>query len=190
VDIIGTIRNAPVVDLGIFLGLFLFFILGAMQGAIRRLLGIFSILFAFLVAADLRAPAGDFLADNWRQFPREYNHLLAFIIVFCIATVATSIAIQGFYNRSEIYAAHPIVDDVIGGLLGLAQGLLLLIIIVTIFDSYTLPTAQPGDLDQLRQIQDLVHKSSIAGGVKDVAVPAFVHLLGILLPSDLVATYP
>jgi hypothetical protein len=81
------------------------------------------------------------------------------------------------------------VDDVVGGLLGLAQGLLLLIIIVTIFDSYTLPTAQPGDLDQLRQLQDLVHKSAIAGGLKDVVVPAFVHLLGILLPSDLVSTY-
>ncbi len=50
------IFSAPVIDAGIFLGLFFFFIIGMMQGAIRRILGIISILFAFLIAANLRDP--------------------------------------------------------------------------------------------------------------------------------------
>jgi uncharacterized membrane protein required for colicin V production len=188
-DIFGTIRGAPIVDLGVFLGLFLFFILGVMQGSIRRFLGIISILFAFLLAANLRDAFGDFLAQNWTQFPVEYNRLLAFILLFGVGTAATSITIQGFYKRTDFYAAHPIVDDVLGGLLGLAQGLLVLLIVVTIFYSYTLPPAQPGDLDQLRQVENLIHQSTIAGGIKDVGAPLFVHILGILLPSDLVSVF-
>ena len=39
-DILGGIRSAPVVDLAILAGLFAAFIAGAMQGAIRRILGI------------------------------------------------------------------------------------------------------------------------------------------------------
>jgi uncharacterized membrane protein required for colicin V production len=190
-DIIGTIRGAPLVDLVIFLGLFLFFILGVMQGSIRRVLGIVSILFAFLLAANLRAPVGDFLAQNWTQFPPEYNHLLAFIIIFCLGAVASSILIQGFYKRTDIYAAHPVVDDIVGGLLGVLQGLLLLIIAVIILNSYILPEPKSGDVDLLRQAQNaIVHQSAIAGGVKDVIVPPFVHVLAIILPSDLVATFP
>lgn len=189
-DIIGTIRSAPVVDLGIFLGLFLFFILGVMQGSIRRTLGIISILFAFLLAANLRDAFGGFLAPNWTQFPVGYNHLLAFVIIFCVGAVASSILIQGFYKRTDIYAAHPVVDDILGGLLGLAQGLLLLIVVVIILDSYTLPPAQSGDVSLLRAAQDLVHDSAIAGGIKDVIAPPFVHILSFLLPSDLVATFP
>jgi len=190
-DIIGTIRSAPLVDLAIFMGLFLFFILGVMQGSIRRLLGIISILFAFLLAANLRGPAGDFLAQNWTQFPSGYDHLLAFVIVFCVGAVTSSILIQGFYKRTDIYAAHPVVDDIIGGMLGLLQGLLLLIIAVIILNSYILPDARPGDVGLLRQAQNaIIHDSAIAGGVKDVIVPPFVHVLAILLPSDLVATFP
>ncbi len=190
-DIYGAIRGTPLVDLAIFVGLFAFFVLGVMQGSIRRLLGIGAIAFAFLVAANLRAPAGDFLAGNWTQFPLGYNRLLAFVIIFCVGMVATSIIIQGFYKRTDIYAAHPVVDDVVGGLLGLAQGFLLLIVTVIILNSYTMPPPQSGDVDQLRQIQTLVvDHSAISRGVKDIVVPPFVHVLSVVLPSDLVATFP
>ena len=54
-----------------------------MQGAIRRIVGIVSIVFAFLVAANLRDPVGGYLADQWQQYPSGYDHLLAF--GFCSA---------------------------------------------------------------------------------------------------------
>lgn len=92
-DIVGTIRSAPLVDLALLIALFGFFFLGVMQGAIRRLLGIVSILFAFLLAANLRDPVGDFLAKNWTQFDLGYNRLLAFSIVFVVGTAALSIVI-------------------------------------------------------------------------------------------------
>jgi uncharacterized membrane protein required for colicin V production len=184
------IFSAPVIDLGIFLGLFFFFIIGMLQGAIRRVLGIISILFAFLIAANLRDPFGRVLAENWTQFSPGYDHLLAFVIAFIAGAVASSVLIQGFYKRTEIYAKQPIVDDLIGGALGLIQGALLLLVVVVILNSFTLPTAQSGDVSFLRNAQDAIHKSTIAGGVKDVLAPPFVHVLSFLLPSDLVAVFP
>jgi uncharacterized membrane protein required for colicin V production len=182
--------SAPVVDLAIFLGLFFFVIIGVMQGSIRRILGIICFLFAFLVAASLRDPAGNILAGNWTQYSSGYNHLLAFVIIFIIGAVGLSILIQGFYKRTDIYAKHPIVDDIVGGTLGLLQGTLLLMVVVIILNSYTLPPAQSGDVNLLRQAQDLIHQSAIAGWVKDVLAPPFVHVLGFFLPSDLVAIFP
>jgi len=188
--IVDTVGHAPLVDLVIFLALFASFIVGVMQGSIRRLLGILSILFAFMLAANMRDMVGGFLADNWTQFSRDYDRLLAFIIVFGVAAVALSITIQGFYKRTDIYAARPIVDDVVGGLLGLLEGVLILTIVVVILDSFTLPDPRPGDLTPLRQAADLVHQSAICNGVKDVLAPPFVHLLAIILPADLVSVFP
>jgi hypothetical protein len=147
--------------------------------------------FAFLVAANLRDPLGDYLAQNWRQFDFGYNHLLAFSIVFVVGAVASSLVIQGFYKRTEINANHPIVDDIVGGLLGLTQGLLLLIVAVVILSSNILPPAQSGDVSQLRYVQDLiVNQSHIAAGIRDVVAPPLLHILSFLLPADLVALFP
>jgi uncharacterized membrane protein required for colicin V production len=189
-DIVQTVGSLPLVDLAIFLGMFACFVLGVMQGSIRRLLGIIAILFAFLLAANLREPFGKFLADNWRQFPPEYNRLLAFLLAFVIGSVLLSIVIQGFYKRTELYARRPIVDDIVGGVLGLVQGLLLLVIVVVILDSYKLPDARPGDVAILRQVSGMVHDSNICNGIREVLVPPFVHVLGLILPPDLVSLFP
>jgi uncharacterized membrane protein required for colicin V production len=191
VDLVGMIKSTSLVDLAIFIGLFAFVFLGVFQGAIRRLLGIASILFAFLFAANLRDPVGDLLAQNWTQFDVGYNRLLAFTIIFVVLSVAVSVLIQGFYKRTEITADHPIVDDVVGGALGLLQGLILLMAAVIILNSYALPPARSGDVTLLRQAQDLiVNHSQIAGGIKDSVVPPFVHIFSVLLPSDLVSLFP
>jgi uncharacterized membrane protein required for colicin V production len=190
-DIVGAIRSAPLVDLAIFAGLFAWFILGVTQGSIRRILGIIAIVFAFMLAANLRGFVGDYLADHWQQFPAGYNHLLAFAILFCGMAVAFSLVIQGFYTRTDIYAAHPIVDDIVGGLLGLLQGLILVTIAVIILGSYTLPERFPGEVDQLRWAHDLlINQSHIGAAIHDTFVPPIVHILSGLLPSDLVAIFP
>jgi hypothetical protein len=153
VDIIGLIRSAPLIDLGLLLSLSAFLFLGVVQGAIRR--------------------------------------LLAFGIIFLVASVAASITIQGFYKRTDLSVEHPVVEDALGGLLGLAQGIVVITMAVIIFNSYTLPAPHSGDVTPVRDAQNLViHESHIAGGMRDVLAPTFIHLLSPLLPSDLVAIFP
>ncbi len=192
-DIIHIIQTAPLIDIIIFFALFAAFILGMLQGAIRRIIGIASMVVAFILAANLRGPVGDYLADNWTQFPRAYNHLLAFAITFCVLAVASSIVAQGFYKRQDIYAKKPVVDDVLGGILGVVQGLLVLGIAIVIFTSYSIPNQDfRGDPylsqmhDYMRQAQDLlIHQSWVAGAMRDHVLPAFVTVLSPLLPVDI-----
>src|ERR1035437_1974047 len=185
------LKSAPIVDIVILLGLLGALLLGVIQGAIRRILGITAFAFAFLVAANLRDTLGDYLAQNWHQFDLGYNRLLAFTITFVVAAVAASIVIQRLYKRTDLYATHPIVDEVLGGLLGLTQGMLLLIMAVIILNLSVLPPVQNGDVTPLRDAQDLiVNQSHIAGWVREVVAPPFMHILSFLLPSDLVSLFP
>jgi uncharacterized membrane protein required for colicin V production len=189
---IGAIQSAPLVDLAILVVFLAAFVVGAMQGAIRRILGIVSIVFAFLVAANLRGPVGDYLAGYWTQFPNGYNRLLAFVILFLAMTVGFSVLIQGMYKRTELSAAHPVLDDIVGGLLGLLEAFIVLTVAVIILGSYTLPPLPlSGDVDQLRRTQDLLmNQSHIAGAVHSTLVPPLVHVLSALLPGDLVSMFP
>jgi len=63
----GAIQSAPLVDLAILIVLFAGVRRGCGAGAIRRILGIVSIVFAFLLSANLRDPVGGYLADQWHQ---------------------------------------------------------------------------------------------------------------------------
>jgi uncharacterized membrane protein required for colicin V production len=190
-DIVGFINGAPIPDLVILGGFALAFVVGAMQGTIRRLLGIASILFAFLASANLRDPVGDYLSGNWQQFPAGYAKLLAFCLLFGALWIGSSLLIQGFYKRTEIYAAKPVVDEVVGGLLGLLQGFLLLCVAVVILGSYTMPAPFSGEIDYLRQVQDIiVNQSHIAGALRDGLIPVLIHASAFLLPADLVAMFP
>jgi uncharacterized membrane protein required for colicin V production len=191
VDLIGAIKAAPVVDLGILFGLALFAIIGVLQGPIRRLIGMVTMLVAFLFAANLRDTFGDFLASNWHQFDLGYNRLLAFAILFFVLTVAASLATQGLYHRLDVSVEHPVVDDVLGGLAGFVEGILLLVLVVIILNSFLLPPPQEGDLSQLRSLQDmLLNQSHFAGWLNDYVAPIVVHLFAPLLPVDVTAVYP
>jgi uncharacterized membrane protein required for colicin V production len=190
-DIVGFINGAPISDLVILGGFAACFVVGAMQGTIRRLLGIASILFAFLASANLRDPVGNYLSGNWQQFPTGYTKLLTFCVLFGALWIGLSLLIQGFYKKTEIYAAKPVVDEVVGGLLGLLQGFLLLCVVVVILGSYTMPSPFSGEIDYLRQVQDIiVNQSHIAGALRDGVIPVLIHASALLLPADLVAMFP
>src|SRR3954463_6161194 len=97
------------------------FVLGFIQGTIRRVLGLASMLFSFLFAANLRDPLGNYLASEWNQFPDEYAMMLGFGIVFVVATVAFTLIIQGFYHKQALFKKNTVLDEVIGGLLGIVE---------------------------------------------------------------------
>ena len=80
------IGGVGTVDLLIVLYFIGFFVLGFAQGTIRRLLGIGSILFSFLLAANLAGPLSEFLGANWTQFSPEYSYMVGFGTVFVAAS--------------------------------------------------------------------------------------------------------
>lgn len=179
-------------DLLMVLFLFGMFVLGFVQGTIRRLLGLGSMLFSFLLASNLREPLGTFLAANWNQFQDEYAVMVGYGTMFLAATVAFTLVIQGFYRRQTLFQKATVADEAIGGLLGIVQGLFLVGCIVVILDSYfEIPTLaqQPGELILLREVHDLYDGSLTAGILRDALIPAFFAVFGLLVPGDIRALF-
>lgn len=186
------LSSINVVDVLIVIVLFALFVLGYIQGAIRRLVGIGSILFSFLLAAQLSVPLGTFLADNWTQFPREYAAMVGFMTLFGAAVIAFSLIIQGTYNKTEVFAKHPIVDEIAGGVLGLVQGVLLLLFVTIILDQFFLYSNIAPDADELPFLRDIwtaIDGSAIGGILHETAIPNFLSLLSFLIPQSVLAIY-
>src|SRR5262249_56508561 len=108
-------------DLLVVLAGFGMFVLGFIQGTIRRVLGIAAMLFSFLFAANLRDPLGGYLATEWNQFPDEYAMMLGFGIVFVAATIAFTLIIQGFYHKQALFKKNTLFDWVMVGVRGVFE---------------------------------------------------------------------
>jgi uncharacterized membrane protein required for colicin V production len=192
VDITEFLRSIDPFDLLVVLVLAALFILGFIQGTVRRLLGIASLIFSFLLAANLRGPLGDFLAGNWSQFPGEYSRMIGFGAVFVAASLAFSLVIQAFYTKTPLFPKYTIVDELLGGLLGILQGVILLGAMIIILDSFfRIPAIAPRstELPFLREIFGAYDGSITAEIFRTTLIPAFMTIFGPLIPSDLRSAY-
>lgn len=192
VDIIGAITSVKGVDLLVFFLLFALFVLGYMQGVIRRLLGIGAILLSLLIAAQIRTPLGDFLTTNWTQYTSQYDHMVAFGSVFVAGVVGSTIALQLFFKSMPLFAHYPALDEILGGLLGLVQGALILVAFFLITDPFfTVVTAgaQHNEFPFIRQIYEGLQGTVTADIVRNQVVPFFLMFFGGLFPADVTSLF-
>jgi len=193
-DIIEAITSIELIDLLVFFALFGMFILGFMQGIIRRLLGTASILLSLLVAAQLRGPLGDFLARNWTQYPTEYNYMIAFGTVFLAGSIAATIAIQLFYRPLPLFAQYPIIDEILGGVIGLLQAGLILAAFFIITDPFFLTVGVEKTTTEfpfVREVHDAFDGSLTATIIRDRIAPFILLIFGFVFPpavKDIFAT--
>ncbi|MEO8208002.1 MAG: CvpA family protein [Chloroflexota bacterium] len=191
-DIIGAITSVKGVDLLIFFALFAMFVLGYMQGVIRRLIGLGTTLVSLLIAAQLRDPFGSFLSTNWTQYTPQYDHMLAFGFVFLAGFIGSAVATQLFFKPMPLLANYPVLDELLGGLLGLAQGALILAAFYLITDPFfTLSgtTVQANEFPFVRQIHEFLQGSVTADVTRDRLVPAILVALGGLFPADVTSVF-
>ncbi|HEY6568651.1 MAG TPA: CvpA family protein, partial [Candidatus Limnocylindrales bacterium] len=145
-NISDTLRQINMFDIVLIIYLFGFFILGFIQGTIRRLIGIATITFSFFLALQLNDIwLGNFLATNWTQYPKEYSIMIGYLVIFVAASVAFALVVQGTYTRLPLFAKYPVLDEILGGVLGIVQGFLLLLFVTFILDQYFLYTSIPPD---------------------------------------------
>jgi uncharacterized membrane protein required for colicin V production len=192
-DIEGLLQSANLFDLVAVLFLFGMFVLGFVQGAIRRLLGLASMLFAFLLAGQLRAPLGTYLAENWTQFDPQYSVMLAYGGVFAFTTILFSIIIQSFYKHQALFEQTQLADEIIGGVLGILQGVVFIGIMIIVLDTFfEIPgiPIDPDELGILRSIHDWYDPSATAALFREVLIPAAFAISGPLVPDEVKAFFP
>ncbi len=177
----------------VLIGFFaVFFILGFAQGTIRRLIGIGSVLFSFLFAANLSAPLGAFLGENWTQFSPQYAQMIGFMSVFVLGCIVFAILAQGFYKPQPLFQKARFVDEIIGGILGLIEAGLILLCFIVILDTFFRATGIPADPDELpylREIYDALNTSQVAITFRDVVIPAFMTVFAFLVPTPISDLY-
>lgn len=179
-------------DLLVILFAFGMFVLGFIQGTIRRILGLASMLFSFLFAANLREPLGGYLAQNWNDYPDEYAVMLGFALVFVAATIAFTVVIQGFYHKQDLFKKATFADELIGGLLGIVQALFLVGCVIVILDSFfRIPTIPRSDNEfaWIRSFFETVNTSTVADLFRTRLIPGFIAVFGLLIPTDIQAFY-
>ena len=176
-------------DLVIALVLLAMFIVGYAQGLVRRILGIAAILFSLVVGALLRQPLGMYLSNEWTTIAPSYSYMVAFGAVFVAAAVTISIGIQISYRPAPLFPRYPALDEILGGLLGVAEGILILIAILLILDPYyTLPDVKDhagiGEFGLLRTLHGFMDTSLTASILRNNVIPAFLAIFGLLFPQD------
>jgi uncharacterized membrane protein required for colicin V production len=193
VDIGEFLSGFGAVDLLIILFFMGFFVLGFAQGTLRRLLGIASILFSFLLAANIAKPLSDFLGPNWTQFPPEYSYMIGFGTIFVAGVVSFALVIQSFYHPAPLFKKARFLDEILGGLLGLLEAAILLGIAYIILDSFfAIPgiPEDPQELPFLRDIWNALDSSQFADVFRMTLIPAFFALTGFFIPESIKANYP
>ena len=178
-------------DLIVLLALAVMVVIGYIQGLPRRLFGIAAILFALLVAAQLRGPLGTYLAHEWNQIVPSYSYMVAFGALFVAGAVALSVGIQVTYQSAPLIKRYPILDEVFGGVLGFVEGVIILIAVFLIIDPYFSSVKVPGsgEFGPLRWLSQSLEGSLTASLMRETFVPAFLALFGGLFPADVVRTF-
>ena len=189
---LGDLAGVKTVDWLIIVFFLVFFVLGYAQGTIRRLIGIGSILFSFLFAANVAGPLGEFLGNNWSHLPREYAYMVGFGTVFVAASLAFAIVVQGFYRPQPLFEKARFVDEIIGGLLGLLQAGIILLCVVVILDTFFLKNIarDPDEITFLRDFWNLLNGSEIVRVFRETIIPAFFTLFGLFIPESIKIYYP
>ena len=180
-------------DVAAFLFLVGWFILGYFQGLTRRAFGILALVFAILVAAQVRQSMGNYLASQWKSAPPEYGYMVAFGAVFLGLWVALSVGIQLFYRPAPLLPRYPVLDEVLGGVLGVVEGLIVLMAVLIVTDPYFLSeagnTAAPGEFSPLRSLHDLFNDSLTASFLRHQVIANVFAVLGFLFPQDVVSAF-
>jgi uncharacterized membrane protein required for colicin V production len=191
VDIASFLGTVNVFDVLIFLALFGSFIVGFIQGTIRRLLGIISIVFSFFLAANVKEPLGSFLGREWDQFPPQYGEMIGFLTIFVAGVVASSLVIQGTYKKTQLFEKYQFVDELIAGMLGVFQFAMLLTFLTIILDSYFLIglARDPDEIQFLRGFWEPLSQSGTGALLHDLIIPRFVGIFAFLIPASVEAFY-
>jgi len=189
---LGDLGGVKTVDWLLIVFFLLFFVLGFAQGTIRRLIGIGSILFSFLLAANVAEPLGVFLGNNWTHLPKEYAYMVGFGTIFVAASLAFAIVVQGFYRPQPLFEKARFLDEVLGGLLGVLQAGIILLAVVVILDTFFLKNIakDPDEITFLRDLWTALNGSEIVRVFRETIIPAFFTLFGLFIPDTIEQYYP
>jgi uncharacterized membrane protein required for colicin V production len=188
VDVVEFIEGLNLFDILVVFFVAAFFVVGYIQGTLRRALGLAIALVSLLLAMNLREPLGAWLTQYWTQLPQAYVYMLALGGSFLAIYIVGSIVVQTFYRKTTIFTKATVVDEALGGVLGAVQALLLVSALIIVLDSYYAQSGvrtNPNELGILGDIYTFYNASHVVELFRSSLIPLFFALFGWIVPSDL-----
>jgi len=184
--LLDSLRQFNVADLVIVLLLVGAFVFGFVTGVIQQLLTLLVWFISLLLAANVMGPLGGWLGGYWTTFSKPYTEMLAFLGTYILFVILGEILIFAFYKRAPMIARLAFLDELVGGFLAVAIGILILGGFVLGLDSFYSYNSLAATAQQpiAQFIQQGLTGSVIAGWLRGSLVPA-IGLLGPLLSSQL-----
>ena len=160
---------------------------GFLRGTVRALLAVGAWAVCFLIASYLRVPIGSWLATNG-SLDAFYAEMLAFGAVFFALFIGIVLVIM-FSRTPTSITGHPLIDDIVGGLVGGFAALLVAAGLVVILGSYydvstataTVPLVQIG---LVADVNRALASSGLAATIDDTVVRWVAFLLGPVIPTE------
>ncbi len=191
-DVVEYIQGLNLFDILVAFFVAAFFVVGYIQGTLRRVVGLAILLLSVLLAMNLRMPIGSWLSQYWVQYPTEYVYMLALGGSFLVIYVLGSILVQTFYRKTQVFSKATVVDELIGGILGALQAILLVGTLIVVLDSFFLQKGipqNPNEFGFLRDVFTFYDNSQIADLYRASLIPAFFLLFGWITPTALSDRY-
>lgn len=162
------------------------FLVGFFQGVLRGALNLCAFGVAFLLAANVREQLGSYLATQWTNYDSDYDHMLAFLIAFVVLLVIFLVLIHMGTRGPKGVTPYPLLDDLLGGALGVVLALLIVAGVLIILTSYYGPEAPLGLRSGAAWSMNLYHnllEARIGVLINDTFVPLLGLLFGSLVPD-------
>ena len=118
--------------------------------------------------------------------------MLALGASFVVIYLAGSILVQVFYRRTQLFKRSTVIDEIVGGLLGVLQALLLVGAMIMILDSFFRISGiaqNRNEIGILRDIFRFYDPSQTAILFRDSLIPAFLALFAWITPAGLRALF-
>ena len=165
---------------------------GYKTGFIHRLAGLGFMALSFVLGAYARAPIGDLISSSFKNVPKSYGEMVAYVFIFPAILILANVVAHPFLKRVAVSGLSREMDQALGAVFGGLEAVLILSAAIAILDTYSGSTALPSGsgLGFLTSIKESVDASTTAQLLRDTTVPFVLAILGPLLPHDVTSAVP
>ncbi|HET9851723.1 MAG TPA: CvpA family protein [Candidatus Limnocylindrales bacterium] len=166
---------------------------GWSSGFVRRLFGLVFIVASFVLATYLRPIAGGLIESFFPKVPDQYAEMVGYSITFSALVLVFNLFSRAILSRVAVQGIARRTDQLLGVLLGVAEGVLLLSVLILILHTYSDAANGLGafaGLGILQTLRDAIESSTIGRLLEDTTVPLVLLLLGPFLPTDIKSIVP
>ncbi len=165
---------------------------GWSSGFVRRLFGLAFIVASFVLSAYLRPIAGGLIEGFFPKVPEQYAEMVGYSITFSVLLILFNLFSRVILSRVAVQGIARRTDQVLGVVLGIAEGVLLLSALIVILHTYADPNELQAfaGLGVLDTIREAIETSTIGQILENTTVPLVLLVLGPFLPTDIKSIVP